>query len=263
MVDSTSVWKTLNEVFFWGGWILGLIVCAGIAIGILYYFLVVKRRRKWHIEIHEQKKDGRIHSIGRDILMERTKDWGTKTLYFLKNRKKVALPPPDHLVDRIKAGQEEVDYLQIERQLFPTEKSLQADYHNPEVNKRVQEIYDKEMQDIEQLKTKDKIQDRYMYIPINKVLVANMEFKPIPYDVQLTAQRQVKIAEEFFKQKESFWDKWGSAITLGTVAIIVILVVILSFNFINGVIEMTLDKVDSVAQPLSQIAQNIGNKPIA
>ena len=57
----------VNQILFWGGWIGGLILAAAAAIGFLYWFMVLRKRRKWHIEIHEQKKDGRIHSIGRDF----------------------------------------------------------------------------------------------------------------------------------------------------------------------------------------------------
>lgn len=248
----------LNEFLFWGGWIAGILLVCGIVIGLMYYVLVVKRRRKWYIEIHEQKKDGRVHSIGRDILIEKTKNWGTMTLYYLKNRKKVALPPPDDLVDRIRSNHEEVDYLQIERSLFPTTKTLQANYADPIVNKKVCDVYDKMIDDIAATKDKNKIRDKYIYVPINKVLVANIGFKPIPYDVQLTAQRQMKIAEEFFKQKQSFWDKYGQAITLGVTAAIIILVVILAFNFVSETIKMTLQQSSGVASALNNVADKVG-----
>jgi len=248
----------IKEALFWGGSIGAILLICAIVAGVMYYVLVIKRRRKWFIEIHEQKKDGRLHSIGRDVLIEKTKHWGTQTLYFLQKKKKVALPPPDDVVDRIKSNQEEVDYLQIERQLFPAERKLFVNYNDPEVNKKVVDAYDKMIDDISSQKDVKKIRERYIYIPINKVLIANVGFKPIPYDVQLTAQRQTKIAEEFFKQKANFWEKYGTAITIGATAAIIIIVCVLAFNFVDTVIKETLQQSQGVANGLSAIADKIG-----
>jgi len=248
----------IDEILFWAGSIGGILLICGIVVGIMYYVLVIRRRRKWYIEIHEQKKDGRVHSVGRDLLIEKTKRWGTETLYYLKKRKKVALPPPDDLIDRLSQNHEEVDYLQIERQLFPSIKEIKTNYHDPAINKKITETYDNLIDTISSMKDVKKIRDRFIYIPINKTLTTNLSFKPIPYDVQLTAQRQMKIAEEFFKKKESFWDKYGTAITLGVTAAIIILVCILAFNFVNEVIGETLKQSGNVASSLDKVAEVIG-----
>jgi lipoprotein signal peptidase len=246
----------------------GAIMLFGLAImiGLMYYFMVYKKRRRWHIEIHEQKTDGRLHSIGRDVLEERTKDWGTKTFYFLKNRRKVALPPVDCLVDRMKNGKEEVDYIQIERQLFPTDKDLGTNYNVPSVNKQVQTVYDRLMTRIFNMK-KEEVRERYMYLPVHKALVANMTFKPIPYDVQLTVQRQVQIANEFFKSKGSFFEKYGTIIAVGLIIVLVIVAIVMTYDFVSTHLELVTGKADAVVNSLDRIAQGLGMnsevKPVA
>jgi hypothetical protein len=240
---------------------LAILITLGILGLLVWYYMVYKRRRRWKIEVYEQKTDGRVHSVGRDVLEERQRDWGTKTFYFLKKRHKVALPPPDALVDRMADG-EEVDYLQLERQFFPSEKEMAVNYNDPVVNKRVQHVYDHLLKKISTFKTtffnKEKLRDRFLYIPINKTLTADMIFKPIPYDVQLTVQRQVEMHKEFFKKSGTFWEKYGGVFLLIVIALILFLVVYLSYDFVNEVIKMTLGKVDSVTGALNTIADKMG-----
>lgn len=228
-----------------------------VMIGGMWYIMVYKKRRRWHIEIHEQKTDGRIHSIGRDTLEERTKDWGTKTFYFLKRKHKIAMPPPDEIVDRSRGGKEEIDYLQIERQLFPAEKIARVNYHAPFVNAKIQENYMKVIADV--FKNKPSVvHDKYMYIPIHKTLVAGVDFKPIPYSVQLTAQRQTQIAQDFFKNKTDFWQQYGGAIVIGLVVVLAIVAVVLTYDFVSENIGQMLARADATTNALNKIAENLG-----
>lgn len=258
----------LKKITLYAVVVLAVIIFVGLIAIMMWYFFVYRRRRRWSIEIHEQKTDGRVHSIGKDVIEERQKLWGTKTFYFLKKRKKVALPPPDRLVDRMSSGKEEVDYLQIERDLYPAEKKMKIDYTNPDNVKKITSIYDKLIDYMFSIKTtmknKNPVREKYLYIPIEKTLTAKMDFKPIPYDVQLTAQRQSELHREFFKQKSTFWEKYGGLVLIVIVAIIVLLVVYLSYDFLNETIKATINLANANVEPLNRIADKLGaGKPPA
>jgi hypothetical protein len=71
-------------------------------------------------------------------------------------------------------------------------------------------------------------------------------------------QRQVEMHKEFFKKSGTFWEKYGGVFLLIVIALILFLVVYLSYDFVNEVIKMTLGKVDSVTGALNTIADKMG-----
>lgn len=240
-----------GAVFFFAIFVFGAII---------YYLVVIRPRRKWIIEVHEQKADGRIHTVGYDTLIERKLNWGTKVIYWMKKAKTEVIPPPDETVDRYK-GKEEVDYLRIEREFIPVKKTVKTDYTNPIVRAKLTIIYDNILNKIRGSKTPDDARHRWIYIPCNRTLSANIDYNPIPYDMNMMAMNEIHNADEFFQSKYEFWKKYGAVIVFGITVVFLIILIVLSFDYIENIINTSLGSINNVVQPLDRIAEKIGTTP--
>jgi hypothetical protein len=236
-----------------------MIVTSGIMYGIYWWATVYSKRKRWKVRIYNIKTDGMLHLVGTDTLEERTKNWGTKSFFYFKKRRKVATPPPDELVDKLN-GKDWVDYIQIERQLFPASKKINSNINikDTEINLKLQKYYDTVIKNIYNSKKKPGI-DTHIYFPLKKVLSVDSNFKPIPYDAQMTASRQVEINNEFFKKKTNFWDKYGAAVMVVLIGMIVFLAIYLSYNYLSDVLEMYSNNMATVSSSLKSIAEQLAN----
>ena len=77
----------------WIKTIVWLVIGLGSIIGIGYYLFVVKRRRKWIANLYEQKADGRLHFVGKDIVVERKINKGKQLIYLLRRNRAEVIPP--------------------------------------------------------------------------------------------------------------------------------------------------------------------------
>src|SRR3990172_5294078 len=127
--------------------IIGYIIVGIIVTTVGVYLIILAKRKKWKVEIHEQKADGRVYSVARDVLYEKKLNYGTKTVYWLKKAKQEAIPPPDECVDRIK-GKDEVDYLRVERDLVPLTKFSSTNFKDPVVNAYISAHAEKILKDV-------------------------------------------------------------------------------------------------------------------
>lgn len=226
-----------------------------------FTLIIWLRRKKWKIEIHEQKADGEIYTVGRDTLLEKKLDHGTKTVYWLSKAKQEVVPPPDRTVDRYR-NKEEVDYLRIERDIIPATKRINVNYNDPRVKKLVIPIYDRILKGVRSVKTtyfrSDAVRDRWVFIPIKKTLTANMEFEPIPYDMHMTALNEIHTADRFFESKYEFWKKYGAIIVFGLTVVFLIIISVLSFDYMKEVVGMMAREGDRIASALEKVSENIG-----
>jgi hypothetical protein len=239
-------------------------VCIIIIIGIL--IIIERNRRKWRVEVHELKADGRLHTVGFDTLVEKKIKMGTKTVYWMRKGKVEAIPPPDECVDRIK-GKEEVDYLRVARDYIPTVKTMTVDYNNPVVRKKVVETYDKILDNMHSLNNEKRydsefIRNRFIYIPINKTLTAHMVFKPIDYDVSMMAMNEIHNADDFYQSKYEFWKKYGAIIVFAIVIVFLIILIVLTFEYMNDITEKMMGSFDAASSGFQSLADKMfGAKP--
>lgn len=240
--------------------IIGIVFFAIVGLG-LYYLLIIRRRKKWLIEIHEQKADGRIYTVGRDVLVERKLNYGTKTIYWLKRARSECMPPPDLTVNKF-GKKEEVDYLRVERDMIPALRTLSTNYHDPRVKRIVIPIYDQILQRVRSVKTTyfhaEAVRERFIYIPIENTLTATVTFKPIPYDMNMMAINEIHNADEFFQSKYEWWKKYGAVIVFAATIVFLIILIVLTFGYVQDVIKQTIGAATSVTSSLDKIASAMG-----
>lgn len=227
--------------------------------------IIEKKKRKWKIEIHEQKADGRLHTVGFDVLQEKKLNMGTKTIYWLKKARTETIPPPWETVDRI-GKKEEVDYLRVARDFIPMAKTMTVDYNRPQVKSVVIKAYDKLRTDIRNIKTTffnaDAVHDKYIYIPITRTLTANMKFRPIDYDMNMMAMNEIHNADEFYQSKFEFWKKYGAVIVFAATIIFLIVLVVLTYEYMQTTITTIMGKVSETSGLLNNLIDKMaGGKP--
>jgi hypothetical protein len=238
----------------------------GITLSGIYYFLVVKRRRKWFIEVHEMKADGKLHTVARDVLLEKRLKWGTKTIFWLKKRKQECVPPPSEVVDRYN-GTEEVDYIRIERDLIPSAKQAKFNYNDPEIKKKLIDVNDTILGKIKSIKTTlfnaDAVHERWVYIPIHKTLSAKIDYRPVPYDMNMMVANEISNADEHFASKYEFWKKYGAVITFAATIVFLIIIAVLTYKHLNETTAQMMGEVSKTTGILEKVVNGMAgtNKP--
>jgi membrane protein YdbS with pleckstrin-like domain len=245
----------------WGVVFLGIIIITVALVLIILYY----KRRKWKIEIHEMKSDGKLHTVDRDVLEERKIESGRKTIYWLRKAKSEAIPPPEETVDRFR-GKEEVDYLRIARDYIPTKKRMSVNYNDPAIKARVVSVYDRICYQIRQVKTtyftSEPVRNKYIYIPCNKTLSANMVFEPIDYDVSMMAMNEIHNADDFYESKYEFWKKYGAVIVFAVTIVFLIILIVLTYEYMGKTIATIMGKVSETNNILTGLVDKIsGGKP--
>lgn len=238
--------------FFW------IFIGVGVLGALFYYLFVLRTRRKWNIFIYEQKANGRYAMVGKDEVVEKKINKGKQAVYVLKYRKAEVMPPPDELTDKLRHG-EYCDYLRILDDYIPIKKNVSENsvLRDPEKKKKfIQKI--REYTAIIKKTPIEDINQRYIYAPINKVLKANINYTPIDYDVNMMRINLIDNREKMYKDKESFLQKYGPLIGVGIAAGVLIVVVYLSFEYLQVVIDQSLSAADKVAQPLAKVVEYIG-----
>lgn len=244
---------------------LGMFAFIGMIITVIgVYIILEKKKRKWKVELHEMKADGLIHTVGYDKLIERKLKMGTKTIYWLKKAKAEVIPPPDECVDRF-SRKEEVDYLRMGRDYIPIKKRVNVNYNSPFINKRVVAAYDSIREKIREIKTtffdSEPVRDRWIYVPMKKTLTATVSYEPIEYDMNMMAINEIHNADEFYESKYEFWKKYGAIIIFAATIVFLIVIVVLTYEYMNETVMQMLGKVDSTTGVLQQIADQIAGKP--
>lgn len=228
--------------------VFGILVAIGIVI------IIQLKRRKWHVTIKEQRADGKLYFIKKDVMVERKINKGMTTIYWLTKSKVEAIPPPDDCVERVK-NKDYVTYLRIERDYIPTKESLTQDYTDKRIKSKFAEIFDKQVKNIRAIKTtyfdSRPVRERFIHVPTNKALVANFRYTPIDYDMSMMSQNEINHADAFFKMKGEFWAKYGAYILFALTIVFLIIVVVLTFNHASDFLDSAFNAAQSVATGVS------------
>jgi len=240
------------------------IVIACILIAVFFLIIVNMRRRKWFYNIWEQKSDGELHLVARDVNLEKKVKFGTKCVYWLKNAKVETIPPNSACVVRHR-GKDYVDCLRVERtyipgRLQPVEGGV--DYQKMEVRDKVETAYDRIRDDIKNVGTTyfsaKKVDEKYIYIPIKRSLHVPMKYKIMDFDMYMMAVNEIHNADEFYQAKWEFWKKYGAIIVFALTIIFLIILVVLTFQYMNDIVAKMMSEIQSTGNMLSSIGDKMG-----
>lgn len=234
--------------------------------GLWYYLFVVKRRRFWLVDVYEQKSDGKLYLVQKDRLWEKKINYGKQTIYVFKKTKTESIPPPYECVRRL-GNKEYCDYVRILGEYVPMEKreSNLPNFNNPKIKQTIFEIIKKKLGQIRKLpstfRNSNAVMNKFVYIPLNKALKYDIDFKPISYDVNMMRINEIDSLDKMFEKKKDFWQKYGSMIIIGGGIVMVIVITYMSFEYMQNVIGQTLGAADRVARPLDAIVERLGGSP--
>lgn len=261
-MDAAQVWGLIIP------WISGFVytILGGLAcLGTWYYLFVYLRRKFWLVDVYETKSDGALHLVEKDRLNQKRINFGKQTIYLFKKSQCEAVPPPDECVRRF-GRKEYCDYLRVLGEYIPM--ALQAkslpNFHDPSIKKTITTLFSKHLKFIRHQTDDEVIKQKYIYIPLNKSLKYDIDYKPMPYDVNMMRVNQIDNIDQMFKDKQSFWDKYGQFIIIGAGIVMVIVIAWFGFEFAQNVVQQSLGAADKVSKPLDLIAEKLtGNAPLS
>jgi hypothetical protein len=243
-----------------------------IVVALAYYFLIVKNRKKWYLNIYELSSDGRLHLIGRDELLEKRLDKGKTIIYWLSKLKQETTPPPAEAVDRV-GNKNYADYLRIRHSVIPIIKKPE-----PETKAQMSRLVGTNMDGIAYkalaaIKTDPKyktqaifgkatnVETRFCFVPIQKVPHVSIGLNQMDYDVDMMRINMIDNLDKQFSGQKSFWDKYGAMLVMGFLIVAIIVVAYLAFDFMNGVIKQNLEQTSAVVKAIQSINLGGGAKP--
>lgn len=247
----------LFAIVFVGG---AIVVAAG------WYFFIVKRRKKWLLNIYELASDGRLHLIGKDTLIEKRLDNGRTIIYWLQKLRQETTPPPSEAVDRV-GNVNFADYIRIRHAVIPIVKKPEQNTRN-QMSRMVGTNTDGiAYKALNAIKTNPKyktsrlgdghsVENRFVYVPINKVPHVNIGYSQMDYDVDMMRINMIDNLDKQFAGQKNFWEKYGMYMLIGFLVVAIIVIAYLAFDFMNGVIKQNLDSTQAVVTAIKGI--NIG-----
>ena len=252
-----AVMPVIKTIIFGG---FGIAVCGALA----YVLFVVKRRKKWIINIWEQKANGRLFFVGKDLLVAKKFNFGKQVAYLLKRNKSETIPPPDECVDKIN-NKEYANYLRILEDYIPLKREIQFPDEYMEwtedkvTGKKKNKFTHKLKNAIKGIKnmTPHESESRYVFAPLNKMLVGELRYKPIEYDVNMMRINALDNREKIYKDAQDWISKYGQIIALASVVVLIIVVLYLSYDYSGTVLEQSFSAAQSVSGPLQQIAEKL------
>jgi len=247
IISAMPVLKTLMWL------VIGISICGGL----FYWLFVYGKRKKWYINIWERKADGKIHLIGRDVLVERNINKGKQRMYVLKKRKVETFPPPHQSVYRL-FNKEYVDYIQIREDYVPLERALEFTDELDWDNKK--EFIENVRNKIRKIKTKPikELEDEYIYLPVSNVLGGKFTHKPMDYDVNMLRIQAIDNRDKIYADKEEWLQKYGYLVAIGGIIVLIIVVLYLSYDYSGNVIEMAMGKSQETLRAIEMLASKMG-----
>lgn len=245
--------------------LISIVVIVGVIfIGAGYYFLILSKRKKWFINVYEQKADGRLHLVDKDVLQEKKMDYGRRVIYWLKKGGQEATPPPWESIETV-GRKDFADYIRIRRSLIPIKKQIDGGinltsdkaklFFTRWIDAAIDVMHKKYDYNAEKLK------HRFIFVPINKVPHINVGYMQMDYDVDMMRINAIDNIDLMFAERKNFWEKYGNMIAIGVVALLIIVVAYLSFEYMSKVIANTLDTTGSVTTALEKVAAAFGSQP--
>ena len=234
---------------------IGIIIIGGSA-AFGWYWFIIRRRKKWLVNVWERKADGRLHLINKDTLTAKKFNKGKSIMYVLRYARAECMPPPWEATYRLR-GKEYCDYLRVEDDYIPIERGVEQEFGS----KKEKSLFIKAIRTIQNkihTLTPDDLEQRYIYIPINNSLATKIRYEPLDYDVNMMRINAIDNLDTIFKDKENFMQKYGTIIAYTMVAGLLIIALYLSYDFAQNVISQALGAADKVADPLSRLVDKLG-----
>ncbi len=262
---------TANDVLNYLVPLIGQLVYGILGIGacilLWYYLFIVKKRRYWLVDVYEQKSDGELHLVQKDRLWQKKINYGKQTIYVFKKTKTESIPPPAECVRRL-GNKEYADYIRILGEYIPMSQVQNLpDFHNETNKRKAFAAIRNALKEIRGIPTTlfsaKNVENKFCYIPLNKALKYDIDYKPIDYDVNMMRINEIDSLDTMFQKKKDFWQKYGPSIIIGAGIVMVIVIAYMSFEYMQLVVAQSLSAADKVAGPLEALVDKIGgNAPI-
>ena len=238
------------------------IVGLALTVGVGYFLLVVKRRRLWHVNIYEKKADGKLHLVGKDKLMERKINKGKQVVYMLKNRKVETFPPPDDASHRF-LSKEYADYLRVRDDYLPLKSDMKLKFLDDKSEDEKQEFYKYYKQKLYKMKqmSKEEVESNFIYIPVTRAVHAPLNFEVMEYDVNMMRINAIDNRDKIYKDKQDWLSKYGTYLALGSIIVLIIVVLYLSYDYSTNVINAAMGKAQETLRMVEQLASKMGGTP--
>jgi len=252
MVDSSTI---MLQVIPWIKTIVYLAIGLGVCIGLAYFLFIVKRRRVWHVNVWEQKADGTLQMVGKDKLIELKVNKGKQLMYKLKQNRIETLPPPWQCVYRLR-GKEYCDYIRVQENFVPLERELDGFANLGRDRESIIANFKKAIQKIRKMNIKD-VDKRYIHIPLSQSLRGDLAFKPMDYDINLMRISALELREKVYADKLNFWEKYGTIVALGVIVVLIIVVLYMSYDYSQNVINLAMSKTQETAGMVQELASRM------
>jgi len=227
--------------------------------GLAYYLFVIKRQRKWIVDIWEQKADGNLQMITTDILIEKRINRGKQLIYKFKRQNAMAFPPPWEVVFRVR-NKEYCNYLRLGEDFLPLIPELEGLNNLPQDKKGIVASVRKRLKEMTSMSKKE-IEKDFIYIPITNSISANIKFKPMDFDVNMMRVNALDIREKIYADKMDFLQKYGTFIAFGMIVVLIIVVLYLSYDYSGQVISQGMGKAQETLSMVEQLANKMGGTP--
>ncbi len=256
---------TINYVVPLIGQLVWGIVGIGICFLLWYYLFVLRKRRYWFTDVYEQKSDGKLYLVEKDRLVEKKINYGKQTIYVFRKTKTESIPPPSECVRRL-GNKEYCDYVRILGEYVPMEKVEHVpDFNNPGIKKQIFKVIKNKIDQIRKIPTTlfnaENVRNKFIYIPLNKALKYDIDFKPISYDVNMMRINEIDSLDQMFEKKKDFWQKYGMMIAVGGGIVMVIVIGYMGFEYMQTVISKGFSAADKVAGPLQALVDKLSGSP--
>jgi len=227
--------------------------------GLAYYLFVIKKQRKWTVDIWEQKADGSLQMITTDILIEKRVNRGKQLIYKFKRQNAMAFPPPWESVFRVR-GKEYCNYLRLGEDYVPLIPELQGVNNLPADKKGIVAAVREKLKSMTG-KSKKEIEKDFVYIPIVNSISAEIKFKPMDFDVNMMRVNALDIREKIYADRMDFLQKYGTFIAFGMIVVLIIVVLYLSYDYSGQVIAQGMGKAQETITMVEQLANKMGGTP--
>jgi hypothetical protein len=234
--------------------IIYLAIGLGGVVGLAYYLFVIKRRRVWIVHVWEDKADGRLNFVGVDKIIEKKINKGKQIIYVMKQARSEVFPPPTECT-YYRRGKEYCNYLRLRENEF---QPLTRTVVRPD--KTFFDKFRKERTEFSGL-TKAQIEDKYIYAPMNNLLTVRSKFEAMDYDINMMRINAIDNRDKMYADQKSFFEKYGSYVVIGSIIVLIIVVLYLSFDYVKEVMRMGLSAASPVADNLGRIADAVGGVP--
>jgi hypothetical protein len=220
--------------------VFGLLLCGG-----LVYFLFIRRKtRRWGVIIWEPKEDGLLIPVGTDILDEKFFDKSKQVAYILRECKTEVFPPNHKTIYR-KGGKDWCDYVRIQQEYIPVQKQIK---YGLDKFDKAEYMY----QLTQLIKQKpEEISSHYIYAPLVSAPAVKFDIQLMDHDINMMRMSSIDNRDKVYADRKDFMEKYGAAIGMSLLVVVVIVISYLSFDFIIKVQSSMISPMREIANGLA------------